>query len=176
MKFVNARMRALIVAAILILAISTVVPVSAKKTLQSYKASGTIDGYVDVWSSEIVSGRWSVNVKGENLTYKARYKELNLFDGEPEYSPVGSVDIFTHSFSADGFDIYGDTLVFWGTTHIRKVWRKLDGTTEVVRRDSYVTITITETTFYLDYSPPGPGPGVYDQDWDRNGTTTHFKR
>ena len=167
------RINSLILTSILILSIFTIAPVYAKKT-SSYKASGTIDSYVDVWSSEIVSGRWSVNVKGEDLKYKAMYKELNLAEW-PEDSPVGSVDIFTHRFSADGFDIDGDTLVFWGTMHIRKVWRKLDGTTEVVGWDSYVTITITPDTFFLDSSPPGSGPGAYDQYWDRIGTTTHFK-
>lgn len=113
--------------------------------------------------------RWSVTVKGDDLKYKARYKELNLYDGEPEYSPIGSVDIFTHNFTTKDFTLANEVLTFSGEIQVKKVWRKLDGTTEVVRWKRYVTITITPDTFYLDCAP------VYDQDWDRTGTTTHFK-
>lgn len=61
MKFVTTRTRPIIVAAVLILAISIILPVSAKKTT-SYKASGTIDSYANAWSAVIVDGHWSVTI------------------------------------------------------------------------------------------------------------------
>ncbi len=177
MKFVTSRTRALMVATALILAISIIVPVAAKKPTH-LEASGTIDGYVDAWSSVIVGGHWSVTVKEGVLQYTAMYHELNLAE-DPEMSPVGSVDIFTHIFTTDDPDDYelkGNVLKFSGEMQVVKVWTKLDWTTEVIIRDpSLVTITITKDTFYLDSLPPGPVPGdPWDQCWDRYGTTNYF--
>ena len=174
MQFVTARTRALIVATVLILAISIIVPISAKKPTH-LEASGTIDGYVDAWSSMIVGGHWSVTVKEGVLQYKAIYHELNL-DEVAENSPVGSVDIFTHQFTTDDPDDYelkGNVLTFSGTIERWKVWSKVDGTTEPMLANQFVSITITKDTFFLDSFPPGPGPG--GNDGDRYGKTNYFK-
>ena len=176
MKFVTTRTRSLIVAAVLILAISIILPVSAKKTT-SYKASGTIDSYADTWSSVIVGGHWSVTINKGVLQYTAMYHELNL-DATIENSPVGSVDIFTHIFTTDNPDDYelkGNILTFSCTMQVWKVWTNPDWETEVVSWYRDDTITITPTTFYLDTNPPGSVPGAGGQDWDRIGTTTQFK-
>lgn len=176
MQFVTARTRALIVSTVLILAISIIVPISAKKPTY-YKASGTIDRYHDTWSSVIVGGHWSVTVNDDELQYAAMYHELNL-DDAVEDSPVGSVDIFTHIFTTDDPDDYelkGNALTFSGMMQVTKVKTKLDWTTEVLFWGSQVTITITPNTFYLDSLPLGEGPGTLGQDWDRHGTTTYFQ-
>ena len=179
MKFVTTRTRPLIVAAVLILAISIILPVSAKKTT-SYKASGTIDSYADAWSAVIVGGDWSVTINNEGvLQYTAMYHELNLDETE-ENSPVGSVDIFTYIFTTDNPDDYevkGKVLTFSGTIETWKVWTTIspDWATVVVSGPRDVTITITPTTFYMDFDPPGPLPGADGQDWDRYGTTTQIK-
>ena len=162
----------LVLALILTMTTITVLPISAKKPI-TYQARGTIDSYADAWSSEVISGSWSVRVKGDKLTYTAMYRELNL--DEIEDSPVGSVDIFTHKFTTDDFEIDGDVLTFEGWIQVKKVWVKLDWKREVVRWDGHVTITITPDTYYLDSDPQGPGPGVLGQDWDRLGTTTRLR-
>jgi len=158
---------------ILVILSTQIVPVSAKHNRPILIASGTIDGYVDAWSSEIISGKWSVHVKGDELVYKAMYKEHNL--DEIENSPVGSVDIFTHTLTTDMYEIDEDVLTFEGPMQVKKVWTKLDWTKEVRRWDSEVIITVTPDTFFLDSLPVGPGPGDLGQDWDREGTTTRFK-
>ena len=165
----GARVRALLVAAVLILAIYLVVPVSAKKN--SLTALGTIDGYVDAYSSVIVGGHWSVTVKDGVLNYSAMYHELNLAVGIPENSPVGSVDIFTHIFTTTDYEFKGNVLTFTGTMHFWKVWAKLDGTTEVITGQKYHIITITKDTFFLDSYETDQ----FNQDWDRYGTTTRFQ-
>ena len=174
MKFVTTRTRPLIVAAVLILAIAIIVPVSAKKPTR-LEASGTIDGYVDVPSAMIVSGHWSVTVKEGVLQYKAIYHELNL--DIIENSPVGSVDIFTHTFTCgpDDYELKDNVLTFSGTIERWKVWSKIDGTTEPLLANQLVSITITKDTFFLDSSPQGPGPGPSGNDWDRYGKTNYFK-
>lgn len=174
-KFVTSRTRALIVATVLILAIAIIVPVSAKKPTR-LEASGTIDGYVDAWSAMIVSGHWSVTVKEGVLQYKAFYHELNL-DKIEENSLVGSVDIFTHTFTSDpdDYELKNNVLTFSGTIERWKVWSKVDGTTEPLLANQLVSITITKDTFFLDSSPQGPGPGPGGNDWDRYGKTNYFK-
>jgi hypothetical protein len=171
MKFVTTRTRPIIVAAVLIFAISIILPVSAKKTT-SYKALGTIDSYADAWSAVIVGGDWSVTVNNEGeLQFTAMYHELNLNETE-ENSPVGSVDIFTFIVTTDNpdeYEIKGKTLTFSGTMQTWKVWTMIDWTTTVLSGPRDVTITITPTTFYMDTDPAG------GQDWDRYGTTTQFK-
>jgi hypothetical protein len=175
MKFVTSRTRALIVSAVLILAIAIIVPVSAKNPTR-LEASGTIDGYVDAWSAMIVSGHWSVTVKEGVLQYTAMYHELNLDEGV-EHSLVGSVDIFTHTFTSepDDYELKDNVLTFSGTIERWKVWSKDDGTTEPVLANQLVSITITKDTFYLDTDPTGPGPSPDGQDWDRYGKTNYFK-
>ena len=175
MKFVTSRTRALIVATALILAIAIIVPVSAKKPTR-LEASGTIDGYVDAWSARIVSGHWSVTVKEGVLQYKAFYHEMNLDEIE-ENSTVGSVDIFTHTFTSDPYDyeVKSNVLTFSGTIERWKVWSKVDGMTEPVLANQLVSITITKDTFYLDDGPLGPVPSVDGQVWDRYGKTNYFK-
>jgi hypothetical protein len=148
-------------------AITPAVPVKAINMW----ANGTIDSYVDAWSSEIVWGRWYVEVVGDTVNYEAVYLERNL-DSDIEQSPEGSIDVFIHEFSVEGFAVVGGRLEFWGTLHVKKWWAKLDGTREWVEWDtSPVTITMTSRRFYLDSPPPGPEPDPLEQDWDRVGRT-----
>jgi hypothetical protein len=158
---------------VILILLTQAAPVSAKQEKLILKASGTLDSYVEAWSSEIISGKWSIQVKGDELVYKATYKELNL--DEIEDSPVGSVDIFTHTLTTDSYEIEGNVLTLEGTMHVKKVWTKLDWTIEVQHWDSDIIITLTPDTFFLDSLPFGAGPGTLDQDWDREGTTKHFK-
>ena len=54
---------------------------------------------------------------------------------------------------------------------------KMNGSKEYVSWDSHqVKITLDSESYYLDVQPPGPGPGWYDQDWDRTGTTVEINR
>ena len=167
MKFVTTRTRILIVSAVLILAISIILPVYAKTPY--YKASGTIDSYGNAWSAVIVDGHWSVTINEGVLQYTAMYHELNLNETE-ETSPRGSVDIFTYIFTTEDYELKSKTLTFSGIIETWKVWTtNPDWETVALTRFSYATITITPTTFYMDTAPSG------DQDWDRYGTTTQFK-
>ena len=77
----------------MVLLVSLCLPLaSAKKT--EYKAGGTITGYEDAWSAEIVTGQWDVSVtNGEVTKFNLKYIELNL-DSSVENSPVGSTDLF----------------------------------------------------------------------------------
>jgi hypothetical protein len=51
----------------------------------------------------------------------------------------------------------------------------MDGSKEKVGWDRYpVTITVGSESFFIDSPPLGECPGLYEQDWDRIGTTTHF--
>ena len=162
----------LLVTSLMVLLTMGTVLVSAKKTETRYKASGTIDDYANTWSSEIISGRWSVAIKGDVLTYKGMYWELNLYE-QPEDSPVGSVDIFTHRLTTSVFEFDVDgVLTFTGTAHVRKIWRKLAETTEILSFDPEFTITVTPESFLLVQPPPVLGDPFYGQDWDRTGTTT----
>ena len=145
------------------------VTVSAKQDRLIFKASGTIDYYVDAESAEIISGHWSIQVKGEELIYKAMYKELNL-DEEIEQSPEGSVDIFTHTLTTDAYELDEDVLTFEGDMQVKKVWTTLDWKKEVQYWDSYVIITVTPDEFFLNSYPHDPDP----EGWDREGTTIHF--
>lgn len=163
----------LILLGVILLLLTQTVPISAKVNKPILTASGTIDSYEDTWSAEIISGKWSIQVKGDILIYKAKYKERNL--DEIEDSPVGSIDIFTHNLSTDSYEIDGNVITFEGTMQVKKVWTKLDWTKEVMYWDSDVKITVTPDKFFLDSLPFGSGPGTLDQDWDRTGTTTCFK-
>lgn len=149
-------------------------PIYAKNP--SFMARGTIDAYMDVWSSEIVMGSWRVKLEDGNIEYEAIYVERNL-DEDIEDSPMDSTDTFWHSFTAEGYELEGDNLQFWGTLHVEKLWSKMDGSKEFVSWDSYpVRITLDSKSFYLDVQPLGPGLGWYDQDWDRAGRTVEINR
>ena len=143
-------------------------------TPTTYYAMGTIDSYVNVSSAEIMPGHWFVKIEDDELLYKATYYELN-FDEKVEESPVGSVDIFTHTLSTSSFDIKNyagssnHVLTFSGMVQIRKVWVKPDWTREIVTREYEVNITITPYSFYLDWDPEDQSTSY--QDWDRVGTT-----
>lgn len=142
----------------------------------TYTARGTIETYVDVWSSEITWGRWNVELRDGEIDYQAKFIEKNL-DAEIEDSPVGSTDTFWHSFTTEGYSLEGDTIRFWGTLHVEKLWSRLDGGTEKVSWDiNPVVITVDPLSFYLDVPPPEAGPGWFDQDWDRVGTTEEIKQ
>ena len=53
----------------------------------------------------------------------------------------------------------------------------MNGSKEYVSWDSHqVKITLDSESYYLDVQPPGPGPGWYDQDWDRTVTTVEINR
>jgi len=141
------------------------VPAFAKKG-EYYVARGSIDYYVDAWTSEVHNGMWKVTLIDGELEYTAQYTERNLDEGEPEYSPVGSIDVFWHTFTMENYEVDGDTLTFTGVLHVKKLWKKLDMTREVRYWDTYdVIITVDSETFYLDTAP------THGQNWDRVGTT-----
>ena len=145
----------------------------AKKPI-TYKAMGTIDSYIDASSAEIIPGHWSVKIEDGELVYRAMYCELNL-DEAVEGSPVGSVDIFTHTFTTDDFDVIQDVsshnhvITFSGMIEVRKVWVRPDWTREILTWEYEAIITITPDTFYFDWDPSGQSPPY--PDWDRVGTT-----
>lgn len=151
----------------------SIVLISAKKPI-TYKAMGTVDSYVDASSAEIIPGHWSVTIEDDELVYRATYCELNL-DDIIEGSPIGSVDIFTHTFTTDDFEFIQDAnspnqvLTFSGNIEVRKVWVKPDWTREIVTWNYEAIITITYDTFYFDWDPSGLNPSY--PDWDRVGTT-----
>ncbi|MCK4817806.1 hypothetical protein KA005_18695 [bacterium] len=157
----------LVLALILTIAGVSILSISAKKPIH-YKAMGTIDSYVDAWSAEVIPGHWSVKIVDDVLVYSASYGELNLDEGV-EGSPFGSVDIFTHTFTTDDFDIKYHVLTFSGSIEVRKVWVKPDWTREIVTWDYDAIITITPDTFFFDWDPSGESTSP--QDWDRVGTT-----
>ena len=164
----------LILGCLLMLSTLSALPVSAKKG-QYYIARGTIDSYVDAWSSEVKKGWWTVRVIEDNIEYSAFYQEKNLAEW-PEDSPIGTIDLFWHTFTVEGQTLDGDTLTFWGILHVEKLWCKLDGTRERVTWDTYpVTITINSDSFFLDSPPAGAGPDINGQDWDRIGTTKSIR-
>jgi hypothetical protein len=138
----------------------------------SYNAMGTIDSYVDAWSAEVIHGDWSVKIIDDELVYRVTYSELNLNEVE-ELSPVGSVDIFTHTLTTDNFEIKyhpsspNHVLTFSGEIQYQKVMVKTDWTREIISRTYNVTITITPDTFFSHR----PSLSGLDQDWDLVGTT-----
>lgn len=72
-----------------------IIPVSAKNGVD-YLANGKLVEYGvpgGGGDAEVVNGRWSVKVKGDDVDFKAFYRERNL-DAEAERSPVGSIDHF----------------------------------------------------------------------------------
>jgi hypothetical protein len=162
--------RRLVVYACILLLLIQVVPASAKPKTR-YEASGTIDSYVDVQSSMVLSGSWSVKVDEDNLKFKGSYLEENI-DPDIEQSPAGSIDSFTYSFTADGYGIEDDVLTFWGTLHVKKVWVQLDWKTSIRKWSLYTTITVTPDSIYIDGNPMVLEPE--GQNWDRIGSTTEF--
>lgn len=136
-----------------------------------FKAKGTIDAYVNAYSAEVTWGHWTVTLRNGEVEYSAMYKERNL-DEAIENSPFDSVDHFWHTLTVEDYSYDGETLWFRGVLHVEKLWVKLDGRKVKTGWDTYpVTIIVDSTSFYLDSPPEGEGLGVYDQDWDRTGTT-----
>jgi len=146
---------------------------AAKKT---YKAGGIVTNYGNAWTSEIVSGHWSVTVVGNEITdFKLFYIEENLPDGESvENSPAGSRDNFWYTLtSADNVKIDKGVLTFDCIMHIDKLWTKMDGTKEWYRWESAVFhIRVDSDEFVLDRPPFEGSP---EQDFDVYGVTNHLK-
>ncbi|MFX0204151.1 MAG: hypothetical protein ACFFCW_49265 [Candidatus Hodarchaeota archaeon] len=160
--------KSLILIGIVVVLILVTVPIYATKP-ENYIAHGTIDSYADAYSSQIVGGNWIVQLVDDKIYFRYEYFEENI-DPSVENSPEGSVDFFINTFTVDGYVLTGDTLVFTGTKHVKKVWVKLDRTRELVQWDRYpVTVTIDSNGIIIDL-PPAAG-----QNFDTLGTTLFIK-
>ena len=100
------------------------IPVYAEPV--DYKANGKLVEYgVADPNCEVINGRWSIVVKGEDdVVFKAFYRERNLVE-EVENSPVGSIDEFWISLiDIDTVDIDYDTgaCTITGDFNIKKKW------------------------------------------------------
>jgi hypothetical protein len=123
-----------------------------------YKANGKLVTYdYDPWATaEVVNGRWSIIVKGDEVEFKAFYRERNL--DEEEQSPVGSIDHFWISLvELETITIDYDTgeCEITGDFYVKKKWWILPDNPDhpyppqVVWLDpqwtGYGTVTIDET-------------------------------
>lgn len=166
------RKSSLVVLSLVVLLTSLVVlPVSAAKA--TYKAGGKVTAYADAWSSEIVSGHWSVTVEDGVVDFKVFYVERNL-DWTVEDSPDGSIDLFWHTLTwASTPSINDDALTFSCTMTITKLKTMMDGSKEWVIWDTAeLYVTIDEDGMWLDRPPFPSSPG---QDFDVLGVTNHLK-
>lgn len=98
-----------------------VVPASAKSV--DYRANGKLDEYgYGEESAMVLNGRWSVKVKGDDVDFKAFYRELNLVP-EVEQSPEGTIDEFWLTLvNVEYVEITGDTCYVVGDFEVVKKW------------------------------------------------------
>ena len=144
-----------------------VIPTYAKKA-PYLKASGTIDEYADAYSSYIMGGKWSVKLKGDTVTLRYSYMEYNL--DEIENSPPDTIDKFWNTLETTDYTWDGVTLTFSGTRYTKKRWATMEGTYEIVRWESDVTVTVDSTGILVDNLP------ALGQDFDTLGTTLKWKK
>ena len=129
------------------------VPVYAKRF--DYMAYGKLVDYgVESDAHEVINGHWYIRVNGDNVRFRAYYRERNL-DATVENSPVGSIDHFWISLvELDNIDIDYDTgeCTLSGIFKSRKLWAILPSHEAWPRRyvflnpqwEGYGTVTIDE--------------------------------
>ena len=154
---------------VIFLMMATVLVNAEKK---SFSAGGAVTAYVDVWTSGVVGGTWSVSVKGDTIDFRVYYLEENLQSGYPEFSPVGTVDHFNDVMTWYSTPVItGDTLTFDCTFHVQKLWCTMDGGREWYYWDTAIQhVTISPAGLYIDKPLGDDG-----QNWDTVGTVTHMK-
>ncbi len=137
-----------------------------------YRANGRLERYADAWSSEVVNGRWNVEINqsdfGLTVVFFAFYRELNI-DEEVENSPAGTIDTFKLTLiDYDLVEISDDVCVVSGATiHFRKKWWNLaTGKPERVEWELFDReITIDESGILIDLEP------AIGQNFDISGRT-----
>ena len=148
-----------------IIALTLVLPVYAGRA--DYRARGKLVAYDPPQpTSEVVNGNWNVVVNGDDVDFRAFYRERNLDAGFPEYSPVGSIDHFWITLTEGTAIIDEDECVITGTFYVRKLWRTLPdeplGYPIVWKDPLYVTVG----TVNID------SDGIqFDFQWNLEGTT-----
>jgi len=96
--------------------------------------------------------------------------ERNLNEGI-EQSPINSIDLFwMYITDVEEVEIDGENCEIIGTMHYVKLWRKLDGTSEIVEFEYPVAITIDSLTIYIDLPTP-----ILGQNFDYYGTTRFIR-
>jgi len=161
----------LVLAGLLIVSMLVISPVLAEDDV-IYRANGKLEQYADAWSSEIVNGRWNVEINETDfdLTVKffAFYRELNI-DEAIENSPAGTIDTFKLTLvNYDSVEIIDDACTISGATiHFGKKWWNLaTGKPERVGWEFFDReITIDESGILIDLEP------TLGQNFDISGPT-----